>query len=355
MGFYRNYIDTISEIRKVLFKLPVFAFLLFITLSTKAQDIHFTQFNAAPLLTNPANTGMSGEDYRFASIFRNQWSKIGVPFETFSSSLDKKIIISDQFFALGGAVVHDQSSSFNLTTNEFLFSVSYSKLVKNHQFTFGLQPGFVSKSFNLNGITFGSQFDMSGSMFNSALPSYESGLNDQLGYFDLNAGVFWRTMYGSVMPSAGISVNHINMPVEKFSTASAGSRLPVRLTFNGQVTMPVTSRIDLSPCFLYSFTPGAHELLLGSFGDYSVNNPSIPVRKLYAVTMFRVNPPRNMDAFILGGGVKFQKLNLGFTYDLNVSSLSRVTNFNGAFEISLVYVGGRDKRKNVSQPCYILN
>jgi type IX secretion system PorP/SprF family membrane protein len=354
MVFGKNIVIRTKK-RKSLYLLQLFAILFCHSFILNAQDIHFTQFNATPLLTNPANTGMSGEDFRFASIYRNQWSKIGAPFETFSSSLDKKVVISNQFFAIGGAIIHDQSSSFNLTSNEFLFSVSYSKMINNHQFTFGLQPGFVSKSYNTNGITFGSQFDQSGSMFNSSLQSNEIGLNDQLSYFDLNAGVFWRTMFGSVMPSAGISVNHINMPVEKFSTASSGSRLPVRLTVNGEATLPLTSRVDLKPCFLYSFIPGAHEFLLGSFGYYAINISGIPVKKLYAVGMFRVNPPRNMDAFILGGGVKFQKLNLGFTYDLNISALSRVTNFNGAFEISLVYTGGRDNRKNISQPCYILN
>jgi len=354
MALHRN-IAIVMELRALPLILSAIFLLFFNSVVLEAQDIHFTQFNAAPLLTNPANTGMSGEDFRFANIFRSQWSKIGVPFETFSSSIDKKVIISNQFFAIGGAIVHDQSSSFNLTTNEFLFSVSYSKFINNHQFTFGLQPGFVSRSYNLRGVTFGSQFDQSGSMYNSSLPSNESGMSDRLSYFDLNAGVFWRTMIGSVLPSAGISVNHINMPVEKFSTASSGSRLPVRITMNGNVFFPLTSRIDITPCFLYSFTRGAHELLLGSSGDFAVNSSGIPVKKLYALTMVRVNPPRNMDAFILGGGVKFQKINLGFTYDFNISSLSRVTNFNGAFEISLVYTGGRDNRKNISQPCYILN
>jgi hypothetical protein len=71
--------------------------------------------------------------------------------------------------------------------------------------------------------------------------------------------------------------------------------------------------------------------------------------------MFRSNPPRNVDAFILGGGLEFIKFNLGVTYDFNISPLSTITNFNGAFEISLVFTGGRRTRNNVSQPCYIIN
>jgi type IX secretion system PorP/SprF family membrane protein len=335
--------------------LTVFSILFFQEINLHAQDIHFSQFYAAPLLTNPANTGMSGEDIRIANIYRNQWAKIGAPFETFSTSIDKKLIILDQFFGLGGTVVHDQSSSFNLSANEFLLSISYAKIINNQQFTVGLQSGFVSRSFNLRGLTFGSQFDQLNQLFNTNLPSLESGLADRLSYFDLNVGVFWRTLIRNVMPSAGISVSHVNMPVEKFSTSSSGSRLPVKLTFNSSLIVPVNSKINLTPCLLYSYTPGAHEFLLGTVGDYDINTFNIPAKKLYAVAMFRSNPPRNVDAFILGGGLEFLKFNLGVTYDFNISPLSTITNFNGAFEISLIFTGGRRTRNNVSQPCYIIN
>lgn len=40
-----------------------------------AQDLHFSQFFNAPLLTNPANTGFIPEgDYRIGFNIRNQWA-----------------------------------------------------------------------------------------------------------------------------------------------------------------------------------------------------------------------------------------------------------------------------------------
>jgi len=48
------------------------------SINLKAQDIHFSQFYAAPLLTNPASTGMSGEGLRVANVYRNQWAMIGI-------------------------------------------------------------------------------------------------------------------------------------------------------------------------------------------------------------------------------------------------------------------------------------
>ncbi len=321
----------------------------------QAQDIHFSQFYAAPLLINPANTGMSGEDIRIANIYRNQWSNIGVPYETFSTSVDKKTIISGHTFGLGGFILHDQSSALSLSANEFMFSLSYSQIIRNQQFTIGLQPGLVLKSVDLAGITFSSQFNQSGQVFDHTLPSMESGLGDRMKYFDLNAGIIWRTMIRTIMPSAGISISHLNMPLQKFMTSSAGTRLPVRVNFNSEVVVPVSSIIDLKPCVIYSYTRGTNEFLFGSTGAFLVSWSNIPVRKLYAVTMFRINPFRDIDAFILGGGAEFLKFNLGLIYDLNISPLHKATNFNGAFEVSLIYTGKTHVRDKTSQPCYIIN
>jgi type IX secretion system PorP/SprF family membrane protein len=320
----------------------------------QAQDIHFSQFYAAPLITNPATTGMSGEGLRIANIYRNQWAKIGIPYETFSTSVDKKLTIAGHSFGLGGFILHDQSSSFNLSANEFMISVSYSRIIRNQQITIGLQPGYVLKSFNLEGMTFSSQFNQASEFFDATLPSLENGLSDRLRYFDLNAGLFWRTMIRNIMPSAGISVSHLNMPLQKFSTSSEGTRLPMRLNVNGEVIVPVNVRIDLKPCLIYSYIPGTNEFLLGTTGDYSLARSNNPVNKIYAVAMFRLNPMRDIDAVILGGGAEFLNFNLGLIYDLNISPLSKVTNFNGAFEVSLIYTGKGHARHYKSQPCYII-
>ena len=320
-----------------------------------AQGIHFSQFYAAPLLTNPANTGLSSENIRIANIYRNQWTRIGIPFQTFGTSADKKLIILNQTFGIGGFVLHDQSSSFNLSANEFMISLSYSKIIHNQQFTFGLQSGMVYKSYDLTNMTFNSQFSPSGMLFDASLPSLENGLDDRLNYFDLNAGISWHALIHNMMSSAGISISHVNMPEEKFSTSSYGIRLPIKVNFNSGVIVPVNSRIYLEPVLFYSYTPGSHEFLLGSLGDYSLDRSNIPVQKVFAVTMFRLNPVRDIDAIILGGGAEFLNFSLGLTYDFNISPLHKATNFNGAFEISFIYKGKNEARKISNQPCYIMN
>jgi type IX secretion system PorP/SprF family membrane protein len=334
-----------------------FISLLFITVFTgsEAQDIHFSQFFSTPLLINPASTGMSGEGFRFANNFRNQWAKIGVPYQTICSSLDRKLLIAGQTFGLGGLILYDQSSSYNLSANAFMLSASYSRIISNQQFTVGIQSGMVFKSFNMKDLTFYSQFDPTGQIFNPSLPSLEAGLGDKLKYVDVNIGLYWSTLISTVIPSAGLTVSHLNMPLERFETSSTGLRLPMKLTFNGQAIIPVNKKLDLTPMLLYSYTPGAYELLAGGIEGYRITSSILPVRKVYALTMFRVNPPRNVDALILGGGAKFLNFDLGISYDFNISPMHKVVNFTGAFEISLVYTGINRSSKNANQPCYILN
>jgi type IX secretion system PorP/SprF family membrane protein len=316
-----------------------------------AQDIHFSQFYTTPIFTNPANTGMSGENLRIANNYRNQWSRIGVPYKTLYTSVDKKLTIADRSFGIGGFLVHDQSSAYRLKTDGFFLSLSYSEMIDNNQVTFGIQPGIAFKSYDLNALTFGSQFDESTSLFNSGLSSSEDALVSNIHYFDMNVGIFWRTLIRDIMPSAGLSFSHILTPVVSFSSSS-NSRLPVKVTFNSQVIIPVSSRWDVTPGVLYSSTSGTSELLVGGTGGYAINNFFIPVKKIYGIAMLRVNPFSDFDAAIIGCGIKFVKFDLGISYDINVSPLVNTVTSNGAFEISLVFTG-ISQRKNVNEPCYI--
>ena len=50
------------------------------TQNVQSQDIHFSQFNEAPLLRNPALAGLFSGDIRLQSVFRTQWQSVTVPF-----------------------------------------------------------------------------------------------------------------------------------------------------------------------------------------------------------------------------------------------------------------------------------
>lgn len=328
------------------------AFLLFVNYQGYSQDIHFSQYYTTPLLTNPANAGLSDNDVQLCTNYRSQWAKIGAPYKTLYTSLDGGAKIFGKQIGIGGSVIHDQSS-FNLTSNEFLLALSYSWFYHNQQISIGIEPGFVTKSYDQSALTFGSQFDLVNQQFNPNLPSLENGLAGSLHYVDLNTGIYWRTLIHNVMPSAGISIRHLLRPVQSFTSSSAGTTLPMKLTLHSQVIIPLFQKFDLTPGLLYGYTPGAHELVAGTTESFKITELSLPVRQVYAVTMFRVNPLRNIDALIFGGGVRFNHLDVAMTYDSNVSGLKTATNFNGAFELSMVFTGGNRNQKLRMEPCKI--
>ena len=53
-----------------------------------AQDIHFSQFFASPVLVNPANTGNFNGVARLGLNYRDQWGSVSVPYQTFSTYAD---------------------------------------------------------------------------------------------------------------------------------------------------------------------------------------------------------------------------------------------------------------------------
>ena len=53
-----------------------------------AQDIHFSQFNVAPMVYNPALAGGFDGDIRFIGNQRTQWRSVTAPYSTIGVSAD---------------------------------------------------------------------------------------------------------------------------------------------------------------------------------------------------------------------------------------------------------------------------
>lgn len=112
-------------IRKNIFASAGMALALALTLQdAKAQDIHFTQFNMAPLVVNPAFTGGFNGKARVAAIYRNQWKSVTIPFVTYGVSVDAPIIndlTHDDYLAAGIQLYNDKAGDGNLSNFLGLF------------------------------------------------------------------------------------------------------------------------------------------------------------------------------------------------------------------------------------------
>jgi len=301
-----------------------------------AQDIHLSQFNSSPQNLNPAQTGLFDGDWRFVGNNRSQWAAIPVPYKTFSLSADTRL--KKQFLngvpGLGLIVNTDKAGDSKFSTTQVAISAAYIKKLGKDSTQFisiGVQPGFTTKSFDINALTFDNQFD--GDNYNSALSSGENFSKTRINYFDLGGGAnyLWRKTQRT-QASIGLSAFHLNMPKQSFFN-NKEIRLDVKTTINGIAQFPVAAQLDLLPTFLYQRQGKYKETVLGMFGKYYLQPVNGMTTAVSLGGFYRLK-----DAVIVSANMEYRSFNVGLSYDVNTSKLTEATNNRGGFEISVIYI-----------------
>jgi type IX secretion system PorP/SprF family membrane protein len=163
------------------------------SLTTHAQDLHFSQFFNSPLTTNPANTGFIPDgDYRLGINYRNQWSSVmTVPYKTMSAFGDVQILkdrLENGWVGLGGVVLRDVAGSGNLTSTKVYGSVAYHQMLGySSLLSLGFNVGYANKQINTINLKFPDQFD--GKFFDSKLPTGVMLDRNNIGFLDMQVGM----------------------------------------------------------------------------------------------------------------------------------------------------------------------
>ncbi len=323
--------------------------LIAFTLNGYAQDIHFSQFFSSPLSLSPAFTGNHDGDWSVMNNFRSQWKTVSTPYKTTSIGYDRNFYYYNEKISAGIYVVDDKSGSALLTVNKIYLSGAYHKTIKGNTFHFGIQPGFVIKSYGKDGLTLPDQFDMTTGYFNSGLSTGEAALGENLSYFDFNMGGAWSKRFRKLEPMVALSFFHLFTPTEAF--ADSENNLPVRTVLYGNVKYDLAKKLTLEPHLLYMRHKKADEFLLGSNVVYKLNKNSFDIKSVYVGFFYRDGLNLKVDAFYPVVGMKINKFDLGFSYDFNMSPLKVATNYKGAIEFSLIYTGASSLLPKVTIPC----
>lgn len=308
-----------------------------------AQDVHFTQFDAAPLTINPALTGAFDGTFRAAVIYRDQWRSVTAPFVTLSASVDAPIrvgLAGDDYLAAGLQFYNDKAGDGNLSNTSVFGSVAYHKSLGNTSgvgdrpgktISVGFQGGYASKSIDLSKLYFGDEFNG-----NFMLPTGEQ-LNNKVHYWVVNAGVAWAHAVSNGFSYAiGLGANNLNQPqesLEKQKNSEVG--LGMRYTAQIGAVARVSERLRLMPAVLYQSQMTATELVAGNEFNYSLANPDF---ESVATGVFLGIYYRNNDAIMGTAGLDWKGFRFGVSYDYNTSSLKEASNGNGGFELSIRYI-----------------
>jgi type IX secretion system PorP/SprF family membrane protein len=311
-----------------------------------AQDVHFTQFEAAPLTINPAFTGAFDGTVRVAGVYRDQWRSVTAPFVTYSASVDAPIrfgLAGDDYLAGGLQFYNDKAGDGNLSNTSILGSVAYHKFLggtgdgagdrPGKTLSVGFQAGYCSKSIDLSKLYFGNEFMNGG--FNPGLSG--ENLNNKVHYWVVNAGIAWaHAVSEGFSYTIGLGANNLNQPresLEREKNSEVG--LGMRYTAQLGAVARVSDRLRLMPAVLYQSQASATELVAGNEFNYAISNSNY---SSISTAVFLGIYYRNNDAMMGTAGIDWKGFRFGVSYDYNTSSLKDASNGNGGFEISIRYI-----------------
>ncbi len=336
------------------------AFLLFLSVDLFAQDVHFSQWWAAPVAMNPAMTGNFPGMVRATFNYRNQWFLIPTlnqvtPYQTFEASVDGSITsqrLDNNKFGVGLMFYNDKAGDGGLSTNSAMASIAYHQSVDRYgrsHLSFGLQAGFVMKQIQMQNLIFESQLDGYG--WNRNISNGENFNSSPIIYPDVNAGIMFSSRPKDKFAyNFGVSVFHIASPRESF-LYDQNNRINRRYAAHGscEISAGPDDHWTISPTFLFMMQGKAEQYNFGVGVNYQTNNDNLGV---FGGGFTRMNSGGSFDAAILNLGVEVYNTRIGLSYDINVSGLSGASQSQGAVEISVVYIFKKKRDQSINFPMY---
>lgn len=328
-----------------------------------AQDVHYSQMYSTPLYVNPAFTGNHECDFRAGVNYRQQAGSFTVPFETYTAWGDTRLypefLRGRGWFGLGTHFYYDNAGNGDLKKVQGLILAAYSQGFNADNSLYGslgVGVGFTNRSVNKNNLIYGDEWSIPDLEFHLGSSQDPAQIvNSSIFYPEFNLGLnLHHVVNENWMYEVGASVSHINTPKESFYSdpiinVNDGSEIKnnnkVDRKYIGYFTaqLLITERILIKPEAYFIAHEGVTETLAGAnmvFGTAPV--------KLYGGLWFRV-----MRDIIPVVGVEYNGFTMLFSYDINVSKQHYASQYQGAFEFSLVkkFCSDKPSKRN---PCKFL-
>ncbi len=318
--------------------------ILFILLQSSivfGQDMQFTQFYASPLYLNPAFTG-ANVCSRATLVYRNQWPNIKTAYKSYLLSLDH--YVAKQHLGVGLQLAVDEAGTGALRTTIINPSFAYeAKLNKTSAIRFGVQPGVTIKTINFDKLLFGDQIARGGNTGASSLTTVENPTQTK-GFFDIGAGA----LYYSSNFWIGTSFFHLNKPNESL-LMSEGSKLPIKYSVHGGYKF-LLNEDEKDPNLKKSISTVMHYKGQGEFDQFDIGvyytqygvNLGLWYRGIPGLKAYKPGYSNN-DAVAVILGFQQDRLSIGYSYDITISQLQRLT--KGSHEVTFSFQMCKQKTK----------
>ncbi|NJN34905.1 MAG: PorP/SprF family type IX secretion system membrane protein [Saprospiraceae bacterium] len=341
----------------------------FMSLALTAQDIHFSQFYMAPLDLNPAMTGLMNCSQRLSGNYRNQWASVlrGNAFQTYNVAYDVRIPVGRyDYIGVGGNLWSDVAGSLSFRTTQLKGAFSYSKRMggyrkKSHYLVMGADIGIGQRAIDLSKAQFGDQVSRTNPGSIGTDPTADVIFQrDNYIYPDISAGLMWFSVFDENNNFyIGGAYDHINRPNISF-TNERFVALPSKFTIHGGGEFQINERMTLLPGALVFLQSPYMQINGGTSLRFLMGGTKRSTEALQFGLWTRLGNQAAasdgtgggllMDALILSTRFDYQNFALGFSYDLNMSSLRAASRSNGGFEFALQYKICGPERRNVYCP-----
>lgn len=325
-------------------------FLLFSITSGSAQDLHFTNYNFAPLYFSPAETGSFNGTIRVGGILRDQFSSfITNAYQSQSVYIDSPQsfgILKKDWVGLGLVFYNDSAGDIGFNNTGFLLSAAYHKSLhkkKHSVLSIGLQYGSIRRKVN----------DANNALWEDALLSGNSNSPDQLllesleeNYNDLNVGLKYRFVQKNGNEFVlGLSMLHILDP--DFMGLIQNNTIHKRINAYTYGKQSVGKKVDLKYGFFYSnmgmFTQrfsnhNNMNLFAQLFFELTSKNKKRQKKQAKTFELMTGLGYRFGDALQFFLGVNYERWQAGFAFDMTVSEAAVYNNNNGAIEFGLQHI-----------------
>lgn len=313
-----------------------------------AQDIHFSQFYEAPMLRNPALTGIFEGDYRVSVLYRNQWSSISKPFQTALLHGEARMPVrtsgdKSDFVSGGIAAWYDKAGSVGLNNTSVYGTLAYNKSLSSSTrsfLTFGFTAGYLQRSFDPAKSTWSNQW--SGTAYDPNRASGEALLNNRMSAADVGAGISYAgavdgTGDGEDVTTYyfGVGAYHLTEPKQSFMSGDESSKLLRKYTANAGAAFQISELVRVQLHGNFALQGSAYEAIAGGLIGWQRPGPrSQPPLAVHGGVFYRYG-----DAIIPTVKVAWKALAVGASYDINLSKLRAASNSLGGMELSLVHTG----------------
>ncbi len=306
---------------------------LLVCIIAHTQDGHFTQFYNAPMFFNPAAAGLGHNNMRIGNNYRSQWNPVQ-PISTMDIYLDKR----QGNWGLGAMWAKNGAGKNSLQTNNLVLNAAnHIPLNEGGFFSLGFQGGLYQKSFNPTDLVFESQYNLESHQI--ATESGENIATAKVSQFDLNGGLMYTQKMNNLDINIGAAVSHIFQGKQTFQE-NDDSVLPRKITASGMATIYLDSTLSIAPSVLFQKQGHAQATSLAI----------IATKHMAAGKSIQAGlGSRLKDAYIFYIGFGLNAVNVGLSYDINSSSLTRGTGGYGAFEMALAFVIDADRKPRTPQ------